>query len=178
MDIQDRAANHVSMQQIDEIDTYPPLGQKLKRLTLILGRIFEQAHKRDRISEPECNHFYTDYDSLSPETQEVLNSGIMWAVFNPRKLTKIKSAKQPRGKEYHLNHIYAPYFQISYRKKRRLDINPQDFDQLANFKETGAITNIINKFVGRDTIAKIEDLLTWQDVQSYQMNLWSPYEGK
>jgi len=169
--VQDKAAYHLSVSKVDEIDTYPPVGHKLKRLVLVLGRIFEQLHKRPAISEPERNHFYTDYDALSVSSREALNSGIMWAVFQPRPLTKIKSGKQPRGFEYHLNHIYAPYFEISYRRKRRLDISVTDFNNLVDGNDS-SVAAVVQR-LGKVKVGALSDLLQWQDMQSYQIDLWS-----
>jgi len=172
INVQDRAAYHLSVSKVDEIDTYPPVGHKLKRLTLVLGRVFEQLHKRPRIGEPERNHFYTNYDAVSTSSKEVLDSGIMWAVFQPRPLTKIKSARQPRGVEYHLNHVYAPYFEISYRRKRRLDIVAGDFDRLVDGNDA-TVANVAQKLIGKVKLGALSDLLQWEDMQAYQMDLWS-----
>jgi len=40
--------------------------------------------------------------------------------------TKDKSDYQVHGNEYMLNPIYAPYFGISYRRKRRLELSSDD----------------------------------------------------
>ncbi|MFP4642119.1 MAG: hypothetical protein ACLFPU_08090 [Dehalococcoidia bacterium] len=177
IDSQDRAAYHLSVNKVDEIDSYPPVGRRLKRLTLLLGRIFEQLHKRPRISEPESNHFWTNYDSIADESKEILDSGVMWAVFQARPLTKIKSDRQARGSEYHLNHIYAPYFQISYRRKRRLDIAAEDFDKLVDGNDQ-ASAQVAQKLIGKIKLDTLSDLLEWEDLQPYQMNLWSLNEDQ
>lgn len=174
--VQDKAAYHLSLSKVDEIDTYPPVGHKLKRLVLVLGRVFEQLHKRPAISEPECNHFYTDYDSLSDSSREVLNSGIMWAVFQPKPLTKIKSGGQPRGIEYHMNHIYAPYFEISYRRQRRLEIPATEFNKLVD-GEDSVVTAVAQK-LSKVKLGSLTDLLQFQDMQAYQIDLWSSDESQ
>lgn len=174
--VQDKAAYHLSVNKVDEIDTYPPVGHKLKRLVLVLGRVFEQLHKRPSISEPEPNHFYTNYDALSGSSKEVLDSGIMWAVFQPRPLTKIKSPGQPRGSEYHLNHIYAPYFEISYRRKRRLDISVAEFDKLVDGNDAN-VTAVAQK-LSKAKLSTLTELLQWEDMQAYQMDFWSSYESQ
>ena len=174
--VQDKAAYHLSLSKVDEIDTYPPIGHKLKRLVLVLGRVFEQLHKRPAISEPEPNHFYTDYDALSVSSREALDSGIMWAVFQPKPLTKIKSGRQPRGVEYHLNHIFAPYFEISYRRKRRLDIPATEFNKLVDGEAT-AVAAVAQR-LSKVKVGSLTDLLQFQDMQAYQVDLWSLDEGQ
>jgi len=174
--VQDKAAYHLSISKVDEIDTYPPVGHKLKRLVLVLGRVFEQLHKRPTISEPERNHFYTDYDSISDSSKEVLNSGIMWAVFQPKPLTKIKTGRQPRGIEYHLNHIYAPYFEISYRRQRRLDIPATEFNKLVDGED--AIVAAVAQRLSKIKLGSLTDLLQFQDMQAYQIDLWSSDESQ
>lgn len=174
--VQDKATYHLSVNKVDEIDTYPPVGHKLKRLVLVLGRVFEQLHKRPSISEPEPNHFYTNYDAISGSSKEVLDSGIMWAVFQPRPLTKIKSPGQPRGFEYHLNHIYAPYFEISYRRKRRLDISATEFDKLVDGDDASAAA--VAQKLSKVKLSALTELLQWEDMQAYQMDLWSSDESQ
>jgi hypothetical protein len=174
--VQDKAAYHLSVSKVDEIDTYPPVGHKLKRLVLILGRIFEQLHKRSSVSEPEINHFYIDFDAVSESAKEVLNSGLMWAVFQSRPLTKIKSKEQTRGLEYHLNHIYAPYFEISYRRKRRLDISIAEFNKLVDGNEADA--SAVAQKLGKVKLGGLMDLLQFEDMQAYQIDLWSSDESK
>ena len=42
------------------------------------------------------------------------------------KETKKKSAVDPEGNDFVLNPIYAPYFHISYRKRRKVEFTPEE----------------------------------------------------
>lgn len=125
MDVQTRAARYVSRYKIDDIETYSPYGKRLKKFILILGTVFEALHKHRNVTlgEPEPNHFHTKTLELEEEDIEILNSAVMWTTLQERIPTKEKMADLSlEAEEYHLNHIYCPYFEISYRKKRRLHI--------------------------------------------------------
>jgi hypothetical protein len=100
----------------------------------------------------------------------------MWAVFQPKPLTKIKSGRQPRGVEYHLNHIYAPYFEISYRRQRRLDIPATEFNKLVD-GEDAAVAAVAQR-LSKVKLGSLTDLLQFQDMQAYQIDLWSSDEGQ
>jgi hypothetical protein len=61
------------------------------------------------------------------ETEEsFLAEAVKWSVLFEEKGTKKKAPLEPEGTEYVLNPIYAPYFHISYRKRRKLDITSDD----------------------------------------------------
>ena len=122
---QTKAARYVSRYKIDDIEAYNPYGFRLKRFVLLLGQTFEALHKRrdETLGEPEPNHFYTQTMELMNDDRKMLDSAIMWAVFQNRLPTKEKEQELPlESEEYHLNHIYCPYFEISYRRKRKLFI--------------------------------------------------------
>lgn len=145
-EIQTKAAYYVSRYKFNDIDGYEPYAHKLKLFTEHLGEMFKLLHLHENLSmgEPEPNHFSTDDSALSEEDRKVLNSAIMWAILQERESTKEKDSNLAReSKDYHLNHIYAPYFGISYRKKHKIFINKEDLNYLlsGNDKLTRTITN-------------------------------------
>lgn len=130
---QTAAVSSVSEYKISDIDTYTPYSSRLKQFTILLGQIFETIHRDQKLSEPERNHFATDYDRLSENSKAFLKNALLWSVLQKRTETKDKNEIVSSNQyEYHLNHVYAPYFQISYRKQRKLDINYKDLDILIN----------------------------------------------
>jgi hypothetical protein len=125
---QSNAAKYVSKYKIDDINNYPPFGKELRIFVQTLGAIFDFLHSSDdtNISEPEPNHFSTDDLALLENEKEIISSAIMWNVLQVRDSTK---GKRPRYShetiDYFLNKIYTPYFNISYRDQRKIDI-PND----------------------------------------------------
>ncbi|MCL9807457.1 hypothetical protein NAT51_18160 [Flavobacterium amniphilum] len=130
---QTQAADHVSHYKVNDIETYTPYSNFLKRFVILLGNVFERFHRDKKLSEPEKNHFSTDYDKLTLESQSFLKNAELYSVLQVRDETKDKSHSiDSNNIEYHLNHIYAPYFQISPRKIRSLKIDANNLDTLIN----------------------------------------------
>ncbi|PTX43588.1 hypothetical protein C8P64_2117 [Christiangramia gaetbulicola] len=145
------AANYVSEYKFNALDTYSPYSTKLKRFVTFLGKIFERLHRDPRMSEPERNHFTTQYDGLSEESKKFLNSAVLHSVLQKKKETKNKSNSiDANYLEFHLNHIYSPYFQISPRTIRSLRINSKNLESLILEQDEKAksVANAIVK--GRD----------------------------
>ena len=106
---------------------------------ILLGNVFERLHRDPRQSEPERNHFHTDYDKLSEETRTFLKNSELYSVLQKKEETKDKSFSiDSNNIEYHLNHIYAPYFQISPRKIRSLKIDPHILETIINGESSKA----------------------------------------
>lgn len=129
---QTKAARYVSRYKVKDIEGYEPFGRSLRIFVENIGEIFGELHRNSNITlgEPEYNHFYTKTFALDDSTRKVLNSAIMWTVLQERTPTKEKETELPvEFIDYHLNHIYCPYFEISYRQKRKLFI---DSDKLVH----------------------------------------------
>lgn len=121
----DNAAQYVSRYKFNDVETYPPYGPQMKRFILLLGGVFSALHKDGRLSEPERNHFNTRMDEITPHGKEILDAAVMWTVLQEKSPTKLKEPTVPYEEvDYHLNRIYAPLFQISYRQIRKLFISP------------------------------------------------------
>lgn len=148
---QTNSAYYVSKYKINDIETYTPNSDKLKRFIMYLGSIFKALHNDKKLSEPERNHFSTQYDMLTEESKGFLNNAILYSVFQKREQTKDKDTSiDSNNSEYHLNHIYAPYFQISARRIRSLKIDASQLEILIH-GETAKAKTTANSFVKRIT---------------------------
>lgn len=124
--IQSEATKFVSEYKIIDINGYEPVGKELRIFVQYLGRIFYQLHTSDEttLGEPEPNHFYTNDLALTTQTNELLSYAIMWNVLQVGEPTKKKrSGLSSETVDYYLNKIYIPYFGISYRDKRKINID-------------------------------------------------------
>lgn len=132
-DNQADAAKQVSKAFLEEVKTYGKLGNNLYVFVLRLGSIFHHAHKRPTQSEPEQNHFSIESSDLDNRADllDFLNEALKWSVLISEKSTKQKDDSDSEFNEYILNPIYAPYFHISYRKKRKLNFSKREFEALA-----------------------------------------------
>jgi hypothetical protein len=99
-----------------------------------LGTLFELAHQRPTLSESEQSHFSvgTGTKELTPQVYAFLREATKWSVLFEEEETKTKAEYSPITVDYVLNPIYAPYFHISYRKKRKLDLSTDDLICLVN----------------------------------------------
>lgn len=122
-DIQDstmhKAAKITSNKLLSEIPSFAPMGQRLNIVVQRLGELFRIAHQKNPITEPEINHFGTTTDSLDIEIQKVLKQALCWNVLIQLKMTKEKNNIDTNKYDYQLNPIYAPAFDISYRKMHK-----------------------------------------------------------
>jgi len=124
--IQSDAAYYVSQYKVTDIIGYEPYGKNLRIFTQHLGKIFNELHTSDNttLGEPEPNHFYTKDLDIPEKLEAILYSAIMWNVLQVSPSTKKKQAfRSAETVDYHLNKVYAPYFGISYRTKRKIKLD-------------------------------------------------------
>lgn len=125
---QAEAAKQTSTAFLGEIKSFGRYGEKLHNFVFRLGSLFDQAHRRLTQSETEQSHFsIRSGDALLTE-QDItfLNEAVKYSVLFVDEDTKKKNAALLEAEEYVLNPIYTPYFHISYRKKRKLELSTND----------------------------------------------------
>lgn len=124
------AAKQTSIAFLREIRGFGLEGNLLHSFVLRLGSLFALAHRRVTQSEPEITHFAIKKGGRNLEKIEenLLWEAVKWSVLFEVEETKLKEPieRQTSSFEYVLNPIYAPYFNISYRKKRKLELSSED----------------------------------------------------
>jgi hypothetical protein len=127
-DLQAEAARQASTAFLGEVRTFGARGLQLHTFVLRLGSLFALAHQRPTQSESEQSHFSvrSGRRSLRMEDEDFMREALKWSVLFETKGTKKKDDELPEDTEYVLNPIYAPYFHISYRKKRRLELRSDE----------------------------------------------------
>ena len=128
-DVMHQGAVNASNSIVKEVPTYAPMGLTLNGLVNRLGDIFQICQKGDNQSEPEKSHFYIlhDFGHMPPKITDIINQAKCWRVLIEFPATKDKNSNSSSGYEYQLNPIYAPYFNISYRKIRRIEFTEKRF---------------------------------------------------
>lgn len=147
--IQTEAARYVSEYKVVDIAGYEPYGKELRLFTQYLGQIFYRLHTGidNTLGEPEPNHFYTNDLSLPEQSKKILSSAVMWNVLQEGEPTKCKQSKlSPETVDYYLNKIYVPYFGISYRNQRKIQIGVNILEQLLSGDEEQAKNGFRNFF--------------------------------
>ncbi len=138
VDIQCRAAYDASEQLIKEIRTFGRFGEQLRVFVLRLGSIFRALQASPAMSEPEQNQFTINSGGRPLEAEEhaFIAEALRFGILVDQRETKSKSGVGLDIVDYQLNPIYAPYFQISYRRKRKLEISVEQFHTLILGNET------------------------------------------
>ena len=124
---QAEAARQASADFLKEVRSFGKSGNSLHTFVLRLGSLFQLARENSKTSIAEQTHFsVTSGSGITEQEDSFLKEAVKHSVLLEFKDTKKKSQYQPENIEYVLNPIYAPFFHISYRKKRKLDISSED----------------------------------------------------
>ncbi|HEJ2935017.1 hypothetical protein [Pseudomonas aeruginosa] len=137
IETQSRAAYEAADQLIREIKTFGQFGEQLRIFVLRLGSIFRALQATPTMSEPEQNQFTINSGqrALNNEELRFLGEAMKYAILVEQLETKTKGAVGSDIIDYQLNPIYSPYFQISYRRKRKLEISTSEFQVLFSGNE-------------------------------------------
>ena len=131
---QAEAAGEVAATLLPEVRSFGSLGNDLHSFLLRLGSLFELSQRRTSQSEPERTHFAIKdgEDAINDGAERILREAVKWSVLFEERETKVKTVGSPQVVDYVLNPTYAPYFQISYRKGRKLHLSATDFNILCS----------------------------------------------
>lgn len=130
IDSQLRAVQRVSNNTFERIAELGEHGQILKQLASRLGEIFELRQLIKSQGEPEVNHFSLKgrgIEDINTSIKRLMEEALHWNVLIRYDSTKDKDIGIPNQYEWMLNSMLAPHFRISYRKKRKIDL---DEDQI------------------------------------------------
>ncbi|GAB6140196.1 hypothetical protein JCM14076_09250 [Methylosoma difficile] len=155
VETQARAAYEAADRLIREIKTFAPLGERLRMFVLRLGSVFRTLQTIPAMSEPEQNQFTINSGSriLSDEETNFISEAIKHSIITEQLETKTKSIVGRDMVDYQLNPIYSPYFQISYRRKRKIEISVEDFQVLA-FGTENDYTELSKRIVKNTKLSK------------------------
>ena len=139
---QAEAARQASAAFLREVRSFGEFGIKLHTFVLRLGSLFRLARKDSKTSIAEQTHFSVNRGSGVVEQEDsFIKEAVKYSVLLEFKDTKKKSQHQPESIDYVLNPIYAPFFHISYRKKRKLEISSEELGTIINgtYDQFGAL---------------------------------------
>jgi hypothetical protein len=97
-------------------------GPQLHALATCLGSIFREKHRNLKQSEPEINQFTLAGGEITEQLSAYLDEAEKWSIIFLSKETKMKSVGSTNF-DYTFNPIFSAHFQISFRKKRSLQIS-------------------------------------------------------
>ena len=142
---QTKAARSVATRQLEQLDSLGKYGGELKRLVLGIGKIFFELTRRPSNRAPEPTSFVLSGLSEDIEyIQNRLSEGIANSVFIGSPRTKLTSSIEIREYEYSLHPILSPFFEISFRKKRRITLSATSLKLLRD-NPKGAMAELFKK---------------------------------
>ena len=144
--LQHIAAKNTSDELVKEITRFTPLGSQLSNFVKALGRIFQLCQDKETQSETEVTHFGIKEDDspLTEEDDKFFKEAERWGVLQAIESTKNKSSASAAIFDYVLNPVYSPFFLISYRKGRKIEIESSTIRQMYLLGET-AITGEVRR---------------------------------
>lgn len=133
LETQARAAYEAADKLIREIKTFGPQGERLRMFVLRLGNVFRTLQSAPSMSEPEQNQFTINSGERTLDDEETffISELKKYGIIAERLETKTKGVVGSDIVDYQLNPIYSPYFQISYRRKRKIALSVDQFHVLA-----------------------------------------------
>ncbi len=120
---QTEAARSVGSKHLFALEGLSADGAKLTKLVLGLGRVFEVMAKKPLGHMPEVSQFYLQENAPLGELEHILREAIMNLALSRATSNKL-SGNDLRAYDYSLHPIFAPFFEFSWRRKRKMKLSP------------------------------------------------------
>lgn len=118
------AAQRVAKRRLDQLEGLSSRGVELKRLILAIGKIFFEYARAGAGHSPEISTFVlSGPQSAQNDLLPLLQEGVGHLALEVMPRTKATSDLEMKDAEYRLHPIFAPFFEYSYRKKRRINLD-------------------------------------------------------
>lgn len=137
------AAQSVGQKNIEELEGLWENGAKITRLLYGLGRIFNLLAREDGKVRPEVNQFSID-GIAEGDCKKILDSSVMNLALIRMTGNKLAELESTKSFIYAIHPIFAPFFVFSHRRKRKLDMTPEEFMNIIT-NQQGAIKQILKK---------------------------------
>lgn len=163
------AIYEISNKRVKQISAIPKIGPNIRTFIIALGKICQAFHKEERISKIEPNHFSIKSSSGSEDNVSLfLKECVMRGVLIKSKNNKAKNSNYIGADEYIyvLHPIYTPTFQISWRRKQKIEFDINEIKILIS-NNSSDITSLIKKYI-KKTNLKHESI----DLEYMQMSFW------
>ena len=122
--LQTKAAQDVGWKNLTELEGTWNKGVQITKLVQALGSLFAKiAVYRGKLA-PELVQFDIDGE-IKPQTKEIIDASLMNLALIRMSMNKM-SGKEIKTYQYSLHPIFAPYFQFSFRRKRKLSLTDED----------------------------------------------------
>ncbi|WP_049732991.1 hypothetical protein [Rhizobium ecuadorense] len=124
------AAREVGLQYLTELEGVTVQGVQLVKLILGFGRLFQILSRNPLGKAPETMEFSIKKKGASGTAEPVrqlITNAVMHLALVRSEGTKLATEADIKEWDYSLHPIFAPYFNFSHRRKRKLDISEKEF---------------------------------------------------
>ena len=134
--LQTYAAQAIGRANLTELEGMSVRGAQLTKLLLGLGRVFERMAASPEGHAPEVNQFEV-VDTFGTPTQKdesdaLLEAAVMHLALSRRSGSKLAGQGETRDWDFMIYPIFAPFFNFSYRRKRKMALTPDQILALIN----------------------------------------------
>lgn len=136
---QTKTAQNVGKKNLSELEGLSVNGAQIAKLLLGLGRVFQVMASDVEGHTLEVNQFQlkTNKTELSSDIDAILTSAVMHLGLIRSPGNKLGDVGDTREYEYMIHPIFSPFFEYSYRKKRKILLEEDDIKGFTNHpKET------------------------------------------
>lgn len=157
---QTQAAQAVGRKNLSELEGLSVDGARLTKLLLSLGRVFGVLAESPAGHTSEANQFHLR-EELAPESDaramELLKHSVMHLALVRYAGSKLLDERDTKAYDYMIHPIFAPFFVISHRKKRKILLSSANLLSLVDRPREGIET--VLKLNNRASEAELPDQL-------------------
>ena len=157
------AARRVGLNYIRELEGVTARGSYLSKLILGFGRYFQILASNPIGGSPECNQFHlsevneSDSTEKREEAKKLLTDAIMHLALVRSSGTKLATESDTHAWDYSPHPIFAPFFNYSTRRKRKIRISDTDLISMSKGSQP-----TIKKLLGKSRQYLVDDVLPEQ----------------
>lgn len=142
VDRQTTAAQEVGRSGLADLEGLTVHGAQLTRLLLGLGRVFQLMASEAERHAPEVNQFHVlraagGDAAVDAAADELLHAAVMHQALVRAPGSKPADEADTRAYDYSVHPIYSAFFVFSYRRKRKMQIEPSDIVEMAHDPSAG-----------------------------------------
>lgn len=151
--VQSNAIRSFARTEFDSICSVVFAGDKIKRLVSNIGNSLSEYHKDRKIRYPETTQFTYDEANLIGNDRDVLKTAESWAIIIRRgKEQRVSAGVKDRNVLFHLNKMFSPLFNISYRTRGgvNLRLSVEEVHSLMN--KDSFFPNNVNRIIATQDV--------------------------
>lgn len=157
-EVQTRAAQAVGRKNLSELEGLSVDGARLTKLLLSLGRVFGVLAESPAGHTPEANQFHLREEQMSDsdgKAMDLLKHSVMHLALVRYAGSKLLDERDTKAYDYMIHPIFAPFFVISHRKKRKILLSTANLLNLVDKPREGI--EAVLKLNYRDSEADLPD---------------------